>query len=47
MRSTFQAWKSSCERVFSSAVWLAASEPVEVRMVLLRCSIPSPATQGR
>ena len=46
-RSMFQAWKNSCESVPSSPAALAAIEPEDVRIVELRCSIPSPDAYGR
>jgi hypothetical protein len=43
MRSTFHAWKNSCETVPSRPIWFCASEADDVTDVELRCSIPSPA----
>jgi hypothetical protein len=47
IRSTFHEWKNSWDAVLRSAVSLFAREREEVRMVELRCSIPSPEAHGR
>ena len=45
-RSTFQAWKNSCETVLRLPRGLPAIERVLVRLVEFRCSIPSPPICG-
>ena len=47
IRSTFHEWKYSWATVPSSAMALVLSEREEVMIVELRCSMPSPESQGR
>ena len=42
IRSTFQAWKNSCDTVPSWPILAAASDCELVITVEFRCSIPSP-----
>ena len=47
MRSTFQAWKNSCETDPRSHALSRSSVALAVSTVLLRCSIASPLADGR
>jgi hypothetical protein len=46
IRSTFHEWKNSWEIVSSKSMRPARIDAGEVRIVLFRCSMPSPLAHG-